>query len=658
MSLNKILKSVILAGLFLIPFVVLLVPKDMFFLYVVGKNFAFRVIVEMIFAVWVLLALTYKEYRPRISPIFLAVFLFTIIVGLADIFGVNPYKSLWSNYERMDGFVTLLHLVAYTLVWGTVLNTEKLRMWFWRITIFVSVIVSIDALWQLVSTSKTRLDSTLGNPIYLAVYVLFHIFIAIILAVGRRTSVSEKYVLGVVALLEMVVLYLTASRGAVLGFVGGMFIATAGIAITEKKNKKVKAIAIGAVLTVLLVVSGFIAVRNTSFVQDSQVLKRFANISLSHGTVMARTYVWGIALQGFKEHPMLGWGQENFNYVFNKYYDPRMYAQEQWFDHAHNVFLDWLVSAGVLGLLAYVAIFLALLYGIYRARGVTIVQKWLFVGLIAAYAFHNLTVFDNITSYILIFAIIAWIYQLSVDSYRLKLGTKLFDFALSEAWAKSAGVPVVLVIAITAVFAINAHAYTANKTLLNALTNIAYAKSSARAGKFELAKQHAQNALFEFKKADDLHTFGSAEIRGHLSLQIRSLYRQPWLPQELKDAYFDLSKKLLVDQRKIDPENPRFALYLAGLYSAKGDYESEARELESARALSSTKQTTIFAQGINAIRRKKNDEAIEFFKEAYELDKHFAKALNMYIQALAHGDQRDRAEEVIKEFRKINNIPD
>lgn len=36
----------------------------------------------------------------------------------------------------------------------------------------------------------------------------------------------------------------------------------------------------------------------------------------------------GLAIEGFKEHPILGWGQDNFILVFNKYYDPRLYSQE------------------------------------------------------------------------------------------------------------------------------------------------------------------------------------------------------------------------------------------------------------------------------------------------------------------------------------------
>ena len=60
-----------------------------------------------------------------------------------------------------------------------------------------------------------------------------------------------------------------------------------------------------------------------------------------------------MSLKGLKEHPFLGWGQGNFNLVFNKYYDPKMYKQEPWFDRAHNVIFDRAITTGLIGLLIY-----------------------------------------------------------------------------------------------------------------------------------------------------------------------------------------------------------------------------------------------------------------------------------------------------------------
>ena len=111
--LEKILRWVAIAGIFFLPFIVLFVARSLFFPYITGKNFTFRILVELIGACWLALAIVYPLYRPRRSWIFLALTVFVVAIGLADVLGVNPAKSLWSNYERMDGWVTLAHLFVY-----------------------------------------------------------------------------------------------------------------------------------------------------------------------------------------------------------------------------------------------------------------------------------------------------------------------------------------------------------------------------------------------------------------------------------------------------------------------------------------------------------------------------------------------------------------
>jgi hypothetical protein len=107
------------------------------------------------------------------------------------------------------------------------------------------------------------------------------------------------------------------------------------------------------------------------------------------------------------ERPILGWGQENFSYIFNKYYDPSMYGQEQWFDRAHNEFLDWLVAAGIPALLLYISFFILALIAIVRSKNLSIPEQAVLIGILAAYGFNNLFVFDNLVSLIYFYLILA-----------------------------------------------------------------------------------------------------------------------------------------------------------------------------------------------------------------------------------------------------------
>lgn len=58
------------AGLFILPFLALLISDSFFFPFITPKNFFFRTGVEILFLFWVFLAIFDKSYRPKKSPSF------------------------------------------------------------------------------------------------------------------------------------------------------------------------------------------------------------------------------------------------------------------------------------------------------------------------------------------------------------------------------------------------------------------------------------------------------------------------------------------------------------------------------------------------------------------------------------------------------------
>ena len=147
---KDILKYLVWGGLFIIPFIPFIVPTSMFFPFITGKGFVFRILVEIVFGLFVALSLLDASYRPKMTWITKSVLLFGLIVFVADLFGVNPYKSIWSNYERMEGFVLIAHMVMYYLVLSSVLNTKNLWNNFINTNIVASTIMSIYGFFQAV----------------------------------------------------------------------------------------------------------------------------------------------------------------------------------------------------------------------------------------------------------------------------------------------------------------------------------------------------------------------------------------------------------------------------------------------------------------------------------------------------------------------------
>lgn len=64
---KDIIKGLVYIGLFAVPCLTLYVANSFFFPYITGKNFAFRIIVEAVLGLWLILCLYDTTYRPRFS---------------------------------------------------------------------------------------------------------------------------------------------------------------------------------------------------------------------------------------------------------------------------------------------------------------------------------------------------------------------------------------------------------------------------------------------------------------------------------------------------------------------------------------------------------------------------------------------------------------
>src|SRR3989338_949555 len=113
------------AGLFVLPALSLIVAGTLFFPFITGKNFFFRIMVEIMFFLWVFIACFDKNYRPKKSSILIALAATLFFLILATIFGANPYRSFWSNYERMEGLLGHIHLFLYFLLIASVFKKER-----------------------------------------------------------------------------------------------------------------------------------------------------------------------------------------------------------------------------------------------------------------------------------------------------------------------------------------------------------------------------------------------------------------------------------------------------------------------------------------------------------------------------------------------------
>lgn len=639
---RDILKWTVYGGIFTVPFLVLWISSSMFFPYITGKNFGFRIIVEVMFAAWVLLALYEPRYRPQFSWIAAAGLGLLVVMFFANLLGEYPPKSFWSNFERMEGYVTLVHFYLYFLITATMLTTEKLWNRFFNATLAAAVLVCFYAFAQLAGALEIsqggswRVDSTLGNSTYMAVYMLFHIFIAVLMATRARTT-GMRLLYSALAALFIFMLFQTGTRGAALGLVGGTFLFAAYLALFANKYPRVRKLATGGLVAVLLVVAGFIAVRDSAFVQDSHILNRLASISLDAGEV--RFMIWGIALEGIKERPILGWGQGNFNYVFNEHYVPELYRAEAWYDRVHNIVLDWLIAGGIIGAFFYFGIIAAAVYYAalrplaLRLRNMPAddafspVERGLLLGILAAYVFHNLFVFDNIVSYIFFAVVLAFIHgRVSTPIARVDRA------AIDPTVITKVAVPIAVVLLVATVYVVNVPPMLAAKDIIDGFRGDTL---EARFGAFERALSR--------------DTFGDQEVAEHFANEAAELARQPSISRAEAGEYVARAEDALLTMMEEKPNDPRFHVFLASLYRSAGRFDDAALVLAAAHELSPGKTSIMMEQGVVELLRGDTEAARQFFKTAYELAPSQARARMLYGALLLEEEDAAKLREVLLE---------
>ncbi len=654
MDTNKVLRVLIYIGLFASLAIPLYVSSGLFFPFITGKNFAFRIIVEIVGALWLILWARDHNARDKRSWLTSAVALFLVVIAAATFLGENPYRSFWSNYERMDGLINLLHQGLYFVVLASVLRTKEMWNRFFHASMLVAFIISCYGIGQLmgkfvINQGGVRLDATFGNSTYLAVYMLFHVFIAAYYFFGQIGFNWKRVLYGVLTVLYASMLYHTATRGVILGLIAGTLVA---LAIVGYKSKgKIRTFTFGAVGAIFVLGLLFFGLRNTSFIKNNQVLGRFASISLTETTTQSRFVIWGMALKGWQEHPLLGWGSENFNLVFNKYYEPTLWRNEAWFDRAHNAFFDWLIAGGLLGLLSYLSMFAAAIYLLWRKESsFSLAEQGLMTGLLVGYFIQNLFVFDNLTSYMYFFIILAFIHNRTKDSHH---GTPLGVLApldkvrsdlhrfMSGNYQAVVNVLVALVL-LFAVYFVNYKPIEANMLMLHSL----YPRALEDKNFTDISKVFA------------LHTLGSTEAREQLLFMLSDYRNQQNVDQNKLIRFLDLGKNQMEEQLKQSANDARHQLFYGSFLQSYGQIDEAKNHFLAARTLSPKKQLVLFSLASVYIQEKNYNEALTVSKEAFDYDPTYDQARIQYAIALVYSGKDMEAEQLLAERYGTASLPD
>lgn len=552
--------------------------------------------------------------------------------------GGTRTDSVFGNSAYFAGFLLLSFFTAL-LLWSKknftlkTLSTTLLSGSFLYLFVFLKYVSGIP---------KEVQKTGLGWLIFLISFI-FALTIFFIRDSKNDTLKKSFKTVSLVAFcfLSVFLVYKTQTRGAILGIFGGIFSGSIFLIFCKNAVKTHKKIAISVTVLIVAMFGAFFMFKESQFVKESETLKRLSEISWQERSTQARSIIWPMALEGVKDRPIFGWGQEGFMYVFAEKYRPELWRHEAWFDRTHNVYLDWLVAGGIFTFIFYLSFYILSIISAFKISKENPEEGAIIFALILAYGFQNIFIFDNLASYIVFFALLAYLSPvLSISKEEVPEAKKklqkeedphalffvyfvvvlvLFYYSVLKPWRQNTGLIDILQIVNTG---------------------------------------NAESALGAFKEVTGTVSSGQIEaLEQYVSFSSNAL-RAPQVPDEFK-------QRLLVDLdtrfRKMleaQPYDSRAILTLGSFYNEFNLVDSSLPLLLAAEKISPKKQTILFQIGLAYMSANNKEESLSYFKKAYDLDPNYTQAGMLYSLGLLKFGDLERAKEVVYPYAKLGTTPE
>jgi tetratricopeptide (TPR) repeat protein/O-antigen ligase len=554
------------------------------------------------------------------------VVVFLAVLTLTSFTGIYPAISFWGNQARENGALLWIHLGIWYSMLKYFWNEQDWKRGFLFTTIIAVIVVgtavfqnSLPLAWN-VRFDSDRLAGILGNPAYLSLYLLPAFgcaLIAGITALKGRLHESPKSIFAFAsAVLIVGALVYTQSRGSAVGLGAGVI---TGIVLLIVLSREKKIRQRGSVLLITVCIAGalLIGAARTDWVHKNvPTVTRLFNVeSFMSGTGLTRLTAWKIALQGFRDHPLLGSGLNSYEAIFTKYYNPiflRYTFSETVWDKPHNWLLEIAVSSGIVGVMSYGALIAAAVWlalqGQYGEKK-DVFSRDTIVSIILAstilgYAVQMLFLFETTNSVVVFF------FLLSAVSSRLSLGIPTQFKAYYPTGFTKVGIVIVGLLFIIL-------AYRGSVLPLRASYFLEQAATSADFTSWASAADQALSVPVAFR----------GEIGVFLAERFVNLDKGGVpLTSSAIETGVRVAESLEQESVKY-PLTIAYPLWEAQLYQVLGEKSGQEKYLplaesaaKKAAALSPQKQDVLFVLGRIYLLEKKFPEAIEVQKRAVEAD--------------------------------------
>ena len=423
----------------------LVVSTHTIFPFVVGKALLARLLIEVAACLWAALLMVDRSWRPPRSRILLVLAIGLACTLLAALLGVSPMRSIWSTYERMQGFVDAAHWFAWVVIAASVLRDQAAARMLLNANLAVALIVGCLAIlgyftqevpfYGIPERDAPRVGSLLGNAAYLGAYAMLNALLAFgflarwLAARLRRASGDEPSAVvsrreapllafwTATAVTNLAAVALSGAFTAAVALLGGLAAAVMAYAFLAR-SRLLRTIAIAT----LALGGGTAAVLATVFLfpgdhaeaaADDSLLARFTHANVQNPSYVKRQLTWQAGLRGFRDRPWFGWGPSNFIIVFGTHAEG-IGRHTEIHDHAHNTLVEEAATKGVFGLAAHLALWIVLFHIVARAakraKGAERALPLFAGATLAAYFLQAFVLFDTLVlkllfSLLLVYAI-------------------------------------------------------------------------------------------------------------------------------------------------------------------------------------------------------------------------------------------------------------
>lgn len=432
---NKLIKF---GFILLFTFVPLLVTKWNYELFEYNKMMAVYALTALITGAWITKMIAQKELRIVRTSFDIPIILFVLSQLVSAIFSMDPHVSWFGYYSRFNGgmwsvisYVLLFYAFVSNFASGDTYHVSSKKKTQQTVTlpdtgygmpndiiVFLKsslITVTLVALFGVlermgidkhiwVQDVQNRVFSTLGQPNWLAAYLISFTPLAMVFAIQSlttkgKTTLRSWITFGVYAVLNalfFITLLYTRSRSGLLGlavadviFWGILFLSSPrrrGSQTTKSipdqvGNDIVKPIIILHVLFALIVlfngtniaqVDKFVTIQGWKNLVHKVTNQQSNKVTTTNTGYTApalesggtesgviRKYVWQAAVTAWKSSlktKLIGTGTETFAFAFYQYRPVAHNLTSEWdflYNKAHNEYLNYLATTGVLGLISY-----------------------------------------------------------------------------------------------------------------------------------------------------------------------------------------------------------------------------------------------------------------------------------------------------------------